>query len=163
MKTLQTSRLKPNPTGKDKNRNGRATQTQLGGEWVDIRNTGTVGVNMDGVSLYHVAFVNGKASHWELVISFKGTLQPGKIIRVHSGSGPTSVLSPEDLRGADINAFTGRDVYVWNNAEGDTSRLTEPQSGKEVETDKAGYAPNPPEGAVLVRLGDALVPGRLAA
>lgn len=163
MKTLQTYRLKPNPAGKDKNRNGRATQTQLGAEWVDIRNTGSLPVSIAGVKLYHVAFVNGKASHWELITSFIGTLQAGQVIRVHSGSGPASVLNPEDLRAADIHAFTGRDLYVWNNAEGDTSRLTELVNGNEVETDKAGYVPNPPEGVVLVRAGDALIPGRLAA
>jgi hypothetical protein len=163
MKTLQTYRLKPNPAGKDKNTNGRASQTQLAGEWVDISNTGTVGVTLSDVQLYHVAFTNGKPTHWEKVTGFSGTLQPGKIVRVHSGSGPLSVVAAEDLRGADHHMFTNRDVYVWNNEEGDTSRLTEQVNGKEVDTDKASYAPNPPEGAVLVRSGDSLIPGRIAA
>ena len=163
MKSLQTYRLKPNPAGKDKNRNGRASQTQLGAEWVDIRNTSNTPVSMDDVKLYHVAFHNGKASHWELVTGFTGTLQGQQVIRIHSGSGPVSVLNAEDVRGADIHSFTGKDNYVWNNEEGDTSWLTEQQNGKDVETDKAGYAPNPPEGVVLVRAGDSLVPGRIAA
>ncbi len=115
------------------------------------------------MQLYHVAFVNGKASHWELVTGFTGTLESGKVVRVHSGSGPVSVFAAEDLRGADHHMFTKRDQYVWNNAEGDTSRLTEKVGGNEVETDKASYAPNPPEGVVLVRSGRSLIPGRIAA
>lgn len=163
MKTLQTYRLKPNPAGKDKNKSGRAAQSQLGGEWVDIRNTGNAPVSMDGVKLYHVAFVDGKASRWELVTGFSGTLGVGQVIRVHSGSGPASLLHPDDLKGASINAFTGRDAYIWNNAEGDTSRLTELSNGVEVETDKTSYPPHPGEGVVFVRVGASLVPGRIAA
>jgi hypothetical protein len=108
--------------------------------------------------------VNGKPSHWDLVTGFSGagTLQPGKVVRVHSGSGPVSVLDAGDLRGADHHIFTNRDRYVWNNAEGDTSRLTETVGGNEIDTDKASYAPNPPEGVVLVRSGSSLVPGRIA-
>jgi len=163
MKTLQTHRLKPNPAGKDRTRYGGATQAQLGGEWVDVKNTGSSPVNMDGVTLYHVAFANGRASHWEKVIGFTGVLQPGNVVRVHSGSGPVTALNADDLRGADHHIFTQRDSYVWNNAEGDTSRITETQGSSEVETDKVGYAPNPPEGVVLVRAGDQLIPGRIAA
>src|SRR5690349_7394475 len=77
MKTLQTSQLKPNPTGKDKDKWGRASVAQLGAEWVDVKNTGGSAVNLDGVKVYHVAFVNGKPSHWELVISFTGSLGAG--------------------------------------------------------------------------------------
>ena len=159
MKSLQPFRLKPNPVGKDKNKNGTATQAQLGAEWVDIKNTGYATVSMDGVKIHHVAFANGKPSHWELITSFTGTLAPGKVIRLHSGSGPVNLLHQDDLVGADIHLFTSRNSYVWNNAEGDTSRLTENENGREVETDQAGYAPNPPEGIVLVRSGNRLIPG----
>lgn len=163
MKKLRTFRLKPNPAGKDKNKYGGATPAQLGGEWVDIKNTDSSPVNLEGVTLYHVAFVNGRASHWERIIAFTGVLQSGAVARVHAGSGPMSALNPEDLRGADNHIFTQRDSYVWNNVEGDTSRLTEPASGSEIDIEKVGYAPNPPEGVVLVRAGEALVPGRIAA
>lgn len=50
MKTLQTVRLKPNPAGKDRTRSG-ASETQLGGEWADIKNTGRLDVNLVGVNL----------------------------------------------------------------------------------------------------------------
>jgi hypothetical protein len=158
MKTLQTVRLKPNPAGKDKTRNGTASTTQLGAECVDLKNTGSAPVEMDGVKLHHVAFVGGKPSHWELIMSFNGTLEAGKILRVHAGHGPLSELRPEDRNGADYHLFTDRNQYVWNNAEGDTSRITEPSGNGEADTDMAGYAPNPPEGVVLVRSGDKLVP-----
>jgi hypothetical protein len=163
MKTLQTFRLKPNPAGKDKNPFGKASTAQLGAEWVDIKNTGSSAVMMEGVKLYHVAFVHGKASHWELIMSFKGTLGVGEIVRIHSGHGPVSLLNPEDRDGATYHIFTDRDQYVWNNAEGDTSRITETSGSGEVETDKAGYDPHPPEGVILVRSGDKLVPISLAA
>ena len=88
-------------------------------------------------------------------MSFKGTLQPGKTVRVHSGSGPDSVIRDEDRRGADIHLFTDKD-YVWNNKEGDTPALYNPVT--KVTLDSASYDPNPPEGEVLVRSGGKLVP-----
>lgn len=163
MKTLQTSRLKPNPTGKDKNRHGRATTAQLGAEWVDIKNTGAAAVSLDGVKLYHVAFANGKPSHWELIMSFNGTLAAGAVVRVHAGHGPENALNSEDRNGANHHLFTNRDRYVWNNAEGDTSRITEESGSSEVNTDKASYDPYPPEGVVLVRSGSKLVPSGASA
>src|SRR3954470_12012840 len=101
MATLKTSQLKPNPSGKDKDKWGRATAAQLGAEWVDIKNPGDGPVSLEGVKVQHVAFVGGKASHWELVMSLKGSLGAGKVLRIHSGSGPESALRAEDLAGAD--------------------------------------------------------------
>lgn len=164
MKTLQTSRLKPNPAGNDKNRYGTASPSQLGAEWVDIKNTGSAGVNMEGVTVYHVAFRNGQASHWEVVTSFtSGTLGAGEVVRIHAGHGPVTALNPEDRNGATYHVFTNRDQYVWNNAEGDTSRITEKSGNSEVETDKANFDPYPPEGVVLVRSGTKLVPSSSSA
>lgn len=163
MKTLQTSRLKPNPTGKDRDRYGHASTAQLGAEWVDIQNTGSSPVVMNGVKLYHIAFVNAKPSHWELIMSFTGTLGAGEVVRIHGGHGPESALNPQDRSGATYHLFTNRDQYVWNNAEGDTSRITEPSGNGEAETDKASYDPYPPEGVVLVRSGAKLVPSSAAA
>lgn len=163
MKTLQTSRLKPNPTGKDKNRYGQAPTAQLGAEWVDIKNSGGSPVDMNGVKVYHVAFANGKPSHWELIMSFTGTLGAGEVVRVHGGHGPESALNPEDRNGATYHLFTKRDQYAWNNVEGDTSRITESSGSGEVETDKASYDPYPPEGVVLVRSNSKLVPTSMGA
>lgn len=162
MKTLNSIRLKPNPVGKDKAKTGSATPAQLGAEWVDIKNVGTASVAMPGVKVYHVAYPadpRGKRK-WELVVTFvAGTLAPGKVVRVHSGEvRDLSVLQAEDRRGADHHIFTGRDRYVWNNAEGDTSRITEPAGTGEVDTDEASYDPDPPEGVTLVRSGRKLVP-----
>jgi hypothetical protein len=163
MKTLQTVRLKPNPAGKDRSRSGQATAAQLGAEWVDIRNTGRVAVPMSGVRVYHIAYPADKTKPrtWELVIAFGAwDLGPGQVVRVHSGEKRAlSVLNEADRQGADWHAFTGRDRYIWNNAEGDTSRITEMVTGSEQETDKASYDPNPPEGVVLVRSGNKLIPG----
>jgi len=155
MKTLKTVRLKPNPVGKDRSRHG-ASATQLGAEWVDIQNVGQYSVDMSDVTLYHIAYSRGdRNGRWEKVISFTGHLPAGATVRVHSGSGPVSVLRPEDLQGAEYHVFTGRNNYIWNNAEGDCSALW--QSGESAPFDKACYAPNPPDGVVLHRVGDRLV------
>ena len=158
MSALKTSQLKPNPAGKDKDRSGRASAAQLGAEWVDVKNTSSARVSLEGVKLYHIAFENGNPARWEVVFAFTGGLDAGKVVRVHSGSGPQSALRPEDVTGADYHLFRDADVYVWNNAEGDKSRLTSTTNGSEEETDKAGYSPNPPEGVALIRVGDSLVP-----
>ena len=160
MTTLKTDRLKPNPAGKDKDRAGRPIPSQLAAEWVDIKNASSTTVKMDGVTLYHVAFRNGNPSHWEKVIGFKGMLEAGKVVRVHAGSGPAR---PEDLAGADFHLYTNEDRFVWNNAEGDTSRLTRKVDGDESEIDKASYDPYPPEGVVLQRVGNKLVPAAATA
>lgn len=163
MATLKTSQLKPNPTGKDKDRSGRAGASQLAAEWVDIKNPGDGPVSLTNVKVYHLAFVNGKASNWDLVMSLQGQLGAGKVLRIHSGSGPESVLRPEDRAGADHHLFRNADVYIWNNAEGDMSRITVTSNGSEQDVDKASYDPRPPEGVVLVRSGDKLVPSGVGA
>ncbi len=156
MKNLQTVRLKPNPSGKDRTRRGSATAAQLGGEWVDIKNVGTTSVDLTGVKLYHIAY-SGTTDNgtWEEITSFTGTLGPGKVIRLHAGSGPLEVLHAIDQQGADFHLFTKRDAYVWNNDRGDCSALW--QAGENQPFDKACYSSNPPEGVILVRSGDRLV------
>lgn len=156
MKNLKTIRLKPNPSGKDRTRRGGATAAQLGGEWVDIQNMGSTTVDLTGVTLYHIAY-SGVTDNgtWQKVTTFSGSLGPGKVIRVHAGSGPLSVLHAIDQQGADFHLFTKRDAYVWNNDRGDCSALW--QAGEKSYVDKACYSPNPPEGIILVRSGDRLV------
>ena len=156
MKSLKSVRLKPNPSGKDRTRRGGATATQLGGECVDIQNTGSTPVDLTGVSLYHIAY-SGTTDNgtWEKVMGFKGSLPAGQIIRVHAGSGPVTALHAIDQQGANVHLFTGRDQYVWNNDRGDCSALW--QDGETTHFDKACYAPNPPDGVILVREGDRLV------
>lgn len=151
---LQIARIKPNPAGKDTYR-GYAPASQLAAEWVDITNAGTLPVVLNGISLYHRAFTAGNA-RWALVTSLQGSLPAGRTLRVHAGRGGVGVVRQADLIGADYHAFTGEDRYVWNNREGDTPLLW--HDAQKVQIDAAAYDPNPPEGAVLVRVGDRLVP-----
>jgi hypothetical protein len=158
MKMLRVVQLKPNPIGKDRPRFGAPSPAQLGAEWVDFKNTGVVAVNLQNVWLYHVAYAPGELyGHWEAITDFTGSLPPGKVVRVHSGQNrDISVLRQEDLLGADYHLFTGKDSYVWNNQKGDTAALGD---GSVLDLiDRAPYDPNPPEGVVLVRIGEKLVP-----
>lgn len=156
--SLHINRIKPNPTGKDRNPSGQASAAQLAAEWVDFQNTGKTPVNLTTVELRHVAYRAGQSPAWEKVMSFSGSLQPGKTVRVHSGSGPESILREEDRYGADHHLFTGKN-YVWNNREGD--RPTLHNKVTQVTVDTASYDPNPPEGEVLIRVGNKLVPARV--
>lgn len=159
MADLQTVRLKPNPSGKDRTRWGGASATQLGGEWADIENKGSHGYDLQGVGLYHVAYKSDGSSQWDLVMSFKGTLRPGQVMRIHAGAGPESVLLPEDKNGAEIHLFTGGN-YVWNNDKADCAGLFK-DSTKQI--DKACYGANPPEGVILKRVVDSLIPSTTTA
>jgi hypothetical protein len=159
--SVRASQIKPNPAGKDRTRSGNASGTQLGGEWVDVRNSGNTGVNMNGVRLCHVAYSpDGRQSWWAEVISFTGTLGAGEVVRVHSGSGPLSALRPEDIAGAIHHLFTGKN-YVWNNDKSDCSGLF--VAGAQQPFDTACYEAYPPEGQILKRVGDKFVPAATAA
>lgn len=155
MKTLQSVRLKPNPAGKDRTRRGGAATAQLGGEWVDIQNTGAAPVDLSGVTLYHVAYSGAcDAGTWQPVMNFKGILGVGEVLRVHAGHGPVAALHAVDQQGANYHLFTGRDQYDWNNDRGDCAALF--QAGQSDPFDRAWYDPNPPEGVILTRLGTRL-------
>ena len=161
MANLQTVRLKPNPSGKDRTRRGGATATQLGGEWADIQNVCDKPVKLEGVALFHVAYsADGRTRQWEKIMDFKGILQPGQLMRIHAGSGGESVLLPVDKAGANIHLFTGGN-YVWNNDKADCAGLF--MNGQSEPFDKAYYATNPPEGVILKRVGDKLVPAAATA
>jgi len=156
--SLQIIRIKPNPAGKDRTRSGYTSSEQLAGEWVDFQNVGTSSVDLSPIQLWHRAYHHTQAPTWEKVMGFTGSLQLGKIVRVHSGNGPETVLRDEDRRGADFHLFTGQN-YVWNNKEGDTPALYNKVT--EVTVDSASYDPNPPEGEVLRRGGNKLIPARV--
>lgn len=156
MKTMKSVRIKANPAGKDRNRRGVATAAQLGAEWVDLKNEGAVAVTLNGLSLYHVAYSGATDNGtWERVQSFTGSLGAGKVMRVHSGSGPVSALNAADLAGADAHVFTNRDSYIWNNDRGDCSALQ--KDGETAKFDQCWYNAKPPEGVILVRSGDKFV------
>lgn len=86
MKTISVYRIKPNPLGKDRNRHG-APAAQLGGEWVDVRNSGKSALNTSGVGLYHLAYPSsGGKPEYRLVVNLPDcTLKPGEVLRFHVG------------------------------------------------------------------------------
>lgn len=154
---LTVIRIKPNPAGKDRARHGNTTTAQLAAEWVDFRNDTGADVSLDGVSLWHLTYAPGRNPEWEQIVGFAFTLPAGKIARVHSGQRrDLSIVRPEDVSGADLHVFTGKDAYVWNNAQGDTPLLF--KAATKTTIDSASYDPNPPEGIILIRNGDKLVP-----
>lgn len=153
MKSLRVIRAKPNPAGKDRSRYS-IPPAQLAAEWVDFQNNGTEGFPLTGVSLEHMAYQPGcRDGTWQTVMTFQGELAVGKIIRVHSGNGPFTVMHVEDAFGADYHLFTGGN-YVWNNDCGDRAGLWNGTTW----IDLASYDPYPPEGVILHRVGDKLVP-----
>jgi hypothetical protein len=155
------SKAKPNPRGKDKSRQGEAPAAQLAAEWVDIKNVSNSGVELKGLGLYHKAYARDGTWKWDLVRAMPTfTLPAGETLRVHSGSGPLAIVREEDKVGCHWHVFTGRDEYVWNNDYGDTALLWYIPEKKTI--DSASYDPYPPDGAVLVRVGDKLVVGTSA-
>jgi hypothetical protein len=157
MQSLRITQAKPNPTGKDRARS-YVPNSQLNGEWVDLHNDGTEGFPLERIELNDVAFQPGcKDPKWRGYQTFTGTLAVGKVLRVHAGHKPEppEFLAPIDATGADFHIFTGTN-YVFNNDCGDTIGLWD-RTAKTFE-DKASYDPKPPEGRILKRMGDKLVP-----
>ena len=154
MQSLRVIRAKPNPRGKDR-AGAYSPPAQLAAEWIDFQNDGTAPFPLAGITLYHLAYQpRCRDPRWDAVQSFSGTLDPGQIVRVHSGEELTvAQMHAEDVVGADYHVFIGRRNYVWNNDCGDTAAL---HNGKAFE-DQASYDPYPPEGLVLHRQGDKLV------
>jgi hypothetical protein len=154
MKSLRITGAKPNPAGKDRSRH-HTPPAQLAAEWVDFINDGDEAFALESVTLQHIAYEPAcRDGKWRIVMTFKGTLQPEQIVRIHSGHQiPLTDMYPEDVAGAHFHLFTGQN-YVWNNDCGDTAGLW---NGK-IWIDKASYDPYPPEGQILVRRGDKLVP-----
>lgn len=153
MKGLKVIKAKPNPSGKDRTLH-QIPPKQLAAEWVDFQNIGNEGYNLAPVTLQHLVYKPGCSdARAEIVMTFKGTLQPGEILRVHSGHPiPLTDLPQEDVAEATYHLFSGKG-YVWNNSCGDAPSLAE--GGAWI--DRAFYDSNPPEGRILVRSGDKLV------
>jgi hypothetical protein len=129
------------------------------GEWVDVRNEGSVSARVGGLCLYHLEHPSpgGEPEYGFVVTLPECSLRPGEILRVHSGpQRELSVLYPEDRTGADQHAFTGGEAYLWNRREGDTAILYAVAT-KET-TDSVSFDPNLPEDDVLWREGAKLVP-----
>lgn len=155
MQQLQITKAKPNPLGKDKY-GSLSPNSQLVGEWIDIKNITSISLDMSGVKVYDHTFSNvcGDQGRREIFCFSHFVLMPGKVVRIHSGNEvPLSQLSLVDSLGADIHAYTGY-KYAWNNVCGDVAELL--TSGG-VQLDKTSYGARPVEGKVLRRIGYVLV------
>src|SRR5439155_17255059 len=108
------------------------------------------------IYLWHIAYQSRcRDPKWERAMTFTGSLPVRKAVRVHSGASiPLDQMYSEDARGVDYHVYTGINNYIWNNACGDTAVLFNGRTNE----DSASYDPHPPDGAVLRRLGDKLVP-----
>lgn len=155
MTDLTILRAKPNPFGKDRTRS-YAPNSQLVGEWVDIKNTSGKNLNMENVKIYDHTFTNTCGDEGKrLIFSFGSYVMPtGIIIRIHSGNKiPDSQLAPQDLNGADVHAYTGYS-YVWNNVCGDTAEI---RNSDNLLIDETSYGSYPMEGRILLRQGQYLL------
>lgn len=155
---LQVIKAKPNPAGKDRSPGLLTTQSRLGAEWIDIKNIGSVGYPLKNIQIHHLAYTNGK-TEWKLLKDFNSSLlipglPSGIVMRIHSGSGPLSVLFPEDVQGASRHYFTGKN-YVWNNDKIDRPMIYNSNS-KDI-IDQTYYDAFPEDGRILERYGDKLI------
>jgi hypothetical protein len=156
-------RSKPNPAGKDR-AYGYPQQQQLLGEWVDLQNNGDVAVNLSILNLCHVQFSSQGVPEHKPTIYWTGkygeVLNPGQILRVHTGrSGYIGNMAYDDAHGVYSHAFAEKGNFVLNNNYGDVvSVWWKGQDSEWNRGDAARYDSNPPEGAILRRVGDKLIP-----
>ena len=154
MKHLKITKAKPNPVGKDRFP-GDIPAAQLGAEWVEFENDGDEPFILNNVAeLNHWAYTS-VGERWEPIITFDLVLGVGESARVHSGAGPLELLRSEDILGADYHFFTGKG-YVWNNDRMDKPALWNLEASEWIDT--TFYDAYPPEGTVLRRVGDKLIP-----
>lgn len=152
---------KPNPAGKDK-ASGHPLPEQLQGEWVDLENTSGQAVRLTGVSLDHRVY-GPFSTEPRFALYWKDTegllLAPNQVLRIHSGHAKDSIfMAREDLVGAHIHRWSERDLFALNNgATGDKLTVWH-HADQWARIDETEYAPFPPEGAILRRIGDRLMP-----
>lgn len=161
---IQIYRAKPNPTGKDKVKN-HPIPSQLLAEWVDLSNVGDTGVKFSTLNLAHSEFAPGCQIKPNPTLYWKGdsdlVLMPNQIVRVHTGYYSQShLMHPDDKSGVHYHAFAERGNFVLNNDCGDVISVWWKSANEWHRDDYAGYASNPPEGQILYRNGDKLVPMR---
>ena len=156
-------RAKPNPAGKDRV-GGYPSNEQLLGEWVDLQNTGDAPVTLSRIHLSDVRFSQSCVPEGQPIIYWNGSdsqsLASGQIVRVHTGKSLySSGMLNEDRAGVHLHAYAEKGNFVLNNKCGDIIGVWRIGSdGKWIKEDGASYDPNPPEGAILRRVGDKLIP-----
>lgn len=160
--SLQVFQAKPNPIGKDKTSAGIPKPEQLLGEWVDIKNVGSLPIRFSSIQVYHTLFNQACQVIGQPERFWTGTgqdsLQPGQILRIHTGrSRDQHLRTLADQTGANWYAYAERDNFALNNRCGDKIIVTWQDSQGRALRDEASYAPKPPEGAILKRVGTQLV------
>lgn len=159
-KKLLITQAKPNPIGKDKTSSGQSKPEQLLGEWVDIKNIGTEAILLSSIELYHTMFDDECKTTGRIEKYWSGSdneLNPDQTIRVHTGKYSDRHLMAEiDRKGVEWHGYANRDNFVLNNRCGDRITVTWLDSNNKRASDTAYYRPNPPEGAILRRVGDVL-------
>lgn len=159
---IEIHRAKPNPTGKDANRHG-PLESQLVGEWADLKNVGDASVSLNHLHLAHSTYASHCVVKTRAEIYWNGSasqvLAPGQIVRVHTGrSIYSSLMATEDREGADFHAYADRSTFVLNNDCGDELTVWWKSSTDAwQEEDSAKYGSRPVEGKILVRIGDRLI------
>lgn len=161
---LKIKRAKPNPAGKDLDSHGNPKPEKLLGEWVDIYNEGDADANLNIIHLCHQEFLqncvrkDNYAPYWNG--NYGEVLKPGQSLRIHTGKKSFSYfMSSADAAGVNFHAYAEKGHFVLNNGCGDTiSLFWKDNEDKWRQEDLTSYAPKPPEGAVLVRSGNLLVP-----
>lgn len=160
--SLQIFRAKPNPIGKDKTPSGQSKPSQLLGEWVDIKNIGSLPIRFSTIKVYHTIYnqycqTTGQTELYWFSHS-QDSLGVGQVLRIHTGKKKDEHLISEiDSRGADWHGYADRDNFVLNNRCGDKIIITWQDSQGRTFRDEASYAPNQPEGVILKRVGNQLV------
>jgi hypothetical protein len=161
-KQLQITQAKPNPIGKDKTSSGLAKPEQLLGEWVDVRNVGTEAIRFSSMTVSHTLYNDRCQTTGRTEDYWSGSdkeLLPGQVIRIHTGRiSDEHLMAAADRQGVDWHDYANRDNFVLNNRCGDRITVTWLDGYGRRVSDAAYYRPNPPEGVVLRRHGDALEP-----
>lgn len=153
--SLLIIKAKPNPAGKDRIGTTFTPAAQLAGEWVDFKNMGYRAIDLAGVEMYHWAYLTPTTGEWKLVTNFHGVLQPGQVIRVHSGNPiPLYQMHSVDQVGANFHLFSGKN-YIWNNSKKDFPRLWYKPTSQWL--DQTEYSAYPGEGRILNRVNSQLI------
>jgi hypothetical protein len=141
LKRIVTTKIKPNPVGKDK-ANGKPLPKQLLGEWVEIRNEGDEVIT---VIIEHTTFDEKCNKQIEETFNVITDVQIGQSVRVHTGKMiDESQMDADDRNGAVRHEYAEKAHFILNNRCGDT--ITAMADGKSF---SVSYERDPIEGAVL--------------
>lgn len=159
---IQIIKAKPNPQGKD-TAWGHPISKKLLGEWVDLKNIGDQRVALSTLHLANRHFDAQCRPAQNMTLYWQGPsgayLEPGESVRVHTGRSADRIqMEVADQYGATYHAYAESGQFILNNRCGDNLGVYyKDTNGNWVTEDYTSYDPNPPEGAVLNRVGAKLV------